>query len=92
MTDRPRIIVHLDLDAFFAAVEALQDPQLAGKPVIVGGRPGERGVVASASYPARRFGVRSAMATARALTLCPEAIVLRPRHRLYRQYSRRAAS
>ncbi len=88
MPDRPRAIVHLDLDAFFAAVEVLLNSELAGKPVIVGGRPEERGVVASASYPARAFGVRSAMPTARALTLCPEAIVVPARHGVYRGYSR----
>lgn len=84
-----RAIVHLDLDAFFASVEVLENPLLAGKPVIVGGRPEERGVVASASYPARAFGVRSAMPMSRALALCPEAIVVPPRHRLYADYSRR---
>jgi len=89
MTDRPRVIVHLDLDAFFAAVEVLENPGLAGKPVLVGGRPEERGVVATASYPARAFGVHSAMPMARALRLCPQAIVLPPRHDLYAQYSRR---
>jgi DNA polymerase-4 len=89
MTDRLRIIIHLDLDAFFAAVEVLENPDLAGKPVIVGGRPDERGVVSSASYPARAFGIRSAMATSHALALCPNAILLPPRHRLYRHYSRR---
>jgi DNA polymerase-4 len=89
VTDLPRAIVHLDLDAFFAAVEVLEDASLADKPVIVGGSPEGRGVVASASYPARAFGVRSAMPTYRALRLCPEAVVLPPRHRLYRDYSRR---
>lgn len=86
--DRPRAIVHLDLDAFFAAVEALEDPALAGKPVIVGGRPEDRGVVASASYEARAYGVHSAMPTYRALTLCPGAILVPPRHGVYRRYSR----
>jgi DNA polymerase-4 len=85
---RPRAIVHLDLDAFFAAVEALEDPALAGKPVIVGGRPEHRGVVASASYEARAHGVRSAMPTYRALALCPGAILVPPRHGIYRRYSR----
>ena len=56
MSDRPRAIVHLDLDAFFAAVEVLENPDLAGKPVLIGGRPETRGVVAAASYPARAFG------------------------------------
>jgi DNA polymerase-4 len=85
----PRVIVHLDLDAFFAAVEVLENPALADKPVVVGGRPQERGVVSAASYPARVFGVRSAMPTAQALRLCPQAVLLPPRHALYQQYSRR---
>jgi DNA polymerase IV len=88
-TQQPRAIVHLDLDAFFASVEVLENPALAGKPVIVGGSPEGRGVVASASYPARRFGIHSAMPTARALALCPQAIVVRSRHRLYWDYSRK---
>jgi len=89
MPDHPRAIAHLDLDAFYAAVEVLENPDLAGKPVLIGGRPGERGVVATASYPARAFGVHSAMPMARALALCPQAIVLPTRHGLYRDYSRR---
>ena len=84
-----RAIMHLDLDAFYAAVEVLENPELAGKALIIGGRPEERGVVATASYPARAFGVHSAMSTSRALTLCPQAIVLPARHRLYRDYSKR---
>ncbi len=84
-----RAIIHLDLDAFFAAVEVLENPALAGRPVLVGGRPEERGVVAAASYPARAYGCRSAMPMSQALRLCPEAIVLPARHGLYRQYSRR---
>jgi len=87
MSDDLRAIVHLDLDAFFAAVEILENPDLAGKPVVVGGHPTGRGVVTSASYPARAFGVRSAMPTFRALKLCPQAIVVPVRHRLYSQYS-----
>jgi len=89
LADLPRAIVHLDLDAFFAAVEVLENPGLEGQPVIVGGRPEARGVVSSASYPARAFGVRSAMPTFKAVELCPQAVVLPPRHRLYRDYSRR---
>ena len=83
-----RVIAHLDLDAFFCAVEVLEDPRLAGKPVLVGGRSHQRGVVVSASYPARAFGAHSAMPMSRALALCPDAIVVPPRHDLYREYSR----
>ena len=71
-----RAIIHIDLDAFFVAVERLDAPALIGVPVIVGGRPDARGVVSSASYEARRFGVHSAMPTAQALRLCPQAILL----------------
>ena len=72
----PRTILHLDLDAFFCAVEELHDPSLRGKPFAVGGRPEERGVVASCSYAARRFGVRSAMPMSRALRICPGLLVI----------------
>ena len=84
-----RYVLHLDCDAFFASVEEILDPSLRGKPLIVGAPPERRGVVASASYPARAFGVRSAMPTAQALRLCPQAIVLPPRHKIYGEYSAR---
>ena len=82
------ILAHLDLDAFFAAVEELEDPALRARPLVVGGDPHGRGVVATANYAARRFGIHSAMSCAEALRRCPHAIFLRPRHRLYREYSR----
>jgi DNA polymerase-4 len=83
------VIGHLDLDAFFAAVEELEDPALASKPLIVGGDPHGRGVVATANYVARRFGIHSAMSCAEALRRCPEAVFVPPRHQLYSQVSRR---
>lgn len=85
----PRTIFHLDLDAFFCAVEELRDPSLRGKPFMVGGRPDQRGVVASASYPARAFGVRSAMPTSQALRLCPALIIVPGSHGVYGEYSGR---
>jgi DNA polymerase-4 len=81
------ILAHLDLDAFFAAVEELEQPELRTQPLVVGGDPHGRGVVATANYAARRFGIHSAMAAAEALRRCPHAVFVRPRHRLYRQYS-----
>ncbi len=84
-----RKIIHLDLDAFFCAVEELDHPELAGKAFAVGGRSGERGVIASCSYPARRKGVHSAMPTAQALRLCPELILVSGRHGRYGEQSDR---
>jgi len=81
-------VLHVDLDAFFASVEILDDPKLQGKPVCVGGA-GARGVIASASYEARRFGVRSAMPSLIALRLCPDLIILPGRFERYEAYSRR---
>ena len=83
----PRRIIHVDMDAFFASVEQLDRPELRGKPVAVGGDPSRRGVVAAASYEARRFGVRSAVPMARAVRLCPELVVVPPRFARYREIS-----
>jgi DNA polymerase IV len=80
-------ILHVDMDAFYASVEIRDRPELAGRPVIVGGSSG-RGVVLSATYQARAFGVRSAMPMARAARLCPQAVVIPPRHSLYAAVSR----
>jgi DNA polymerase IV len=82
------IVAHLDLDAFFAAVEELESPELREQPLVVGGDPRGRGVVATANYAARRFGIHSAMSAAEAQRRCPQAVFVRPRHALYREYSR----
>ena len=82
------ILAHLDLDAFFAAVEELENPELRDKPLVVGGDPRGRGVVSTANYVARTFGIRSAMSCAEALRRCPHTVFVHPRHALYRQYSR----
>jgi DNA polymerase IV len=84
----PRTILHIDLDAFFCAVEENQNPSLRGKAFAVGGKPEERGVVASCSYAARRMGVRSAMPMGRAIRLCPGLIIVSSRHGLYSEVSR----
>jgi DNA polymerase IV len=81
------ILAHLDLDAFYAAVEELEQPRLRNVPLVVGGDPQGRGVVATANYAARAFGIHSAMSAAEALRRCPTAVFVRPRHALYRQYS-----
>jgi DNA polymerase-4 len=83
-----RVILHLDLDAFFCAVEEIKDPGLRGKAFAVGGSPSGRGVVTSCSYPARKMGVRSAMPTAKALQLCPKLILVSRNHQDYNHYSR----
>src|SRR3954451_13496121 len=84
--DRPRKIIHIDMDAFFASVEQRDDPDLRGRPVAVGGSR-ERGVVAAASYEARHYGVRSAMPSVTARRKCPELIFVRPRFEVYRAVS-----
>jgi DNA polymerase-4 len=85
---KPRKILHLDLDAFFCAVEEQLNPELRGKAIAVGGQPNERGVVASASYPARKYGVRSAMPMAQAIRLCPDLIIVGQTRGVYGDRSR----
>ncbi len=82
------IVAHLDLDAFYAGVEELENPELRKQPLVVGGDPRGRGVVATANYVARRFGIHSAMSCAEALRRCPQAVFVRPRHSVYREHSR----
>lgn len=85
MSDRS--IIHIDMDAFYASVEQRDFPEYRGKPVVVGGDPGHRGVVATCSYEARQFGIHSAMACAMAKRKCPQAIFVSPRFQIYREVS-----
>jgi DNA polymerase-4 len=87
MQDSWRKIIHIDMDAFYAAVEQRDNPHYRNKPVIVGGKPESRGVVATCSYEARVYGVHSAMPSAQALRLCPQAIFIKPRFDAYREAS-----
>lgn len=82
-----RKIIHIDMDAFYASIEQRDHPEWRGKPVVVGGNPNTRGVVCAASYEARKFGVRSAMASINAYRCCPHAIFARPRFEVYKQVS-----
>ncbi|MBT8115265.1 MAG: DNA polymerase IV [Arenicella sp.] len=82
-----RKIIHIDMDAFYASVEQRDNPQYRGRPLIVGGRPERRGVVAACSYEARQFGVHSAMPSSRALKLCADAVFVKPRFDAYREAS-----
>ena len=82
-----RRILHIDMDAFYASVEQRDNPDLRGRPVVVGGDPDQRGVVAAASYEARKFGVRSAIPMARAVRLCPSLVIVHPDFKKYRTVS-----
>jgi DNA polymerase IV len=84
-----RKIIHIDMDAFFAAVEERDNPQLKGKPVIVGGQPDSRGVVATCNYEARKYGIHSAMSSVRAGQLCPHGFFVKPRFAAYKEASQK---
>src|SRR5476651_2274922 len=84
-----RKIIHIDMDAFYASVEQRDNPEYRGKPLVVGGPPTGRGVVATASYEARKFGVRSAMSSRQAVQLCPHAIFVKPRFAAYKEASQK---
>ena len=88
MSIKRRKIIHIDMDAFFAAIEQRDNPQWRGQPLVVGGQPNSRGVVATCSYEARQFGIHSAMASSRAYRLCPQAIFVKPRFSAYQQASK----
>ena len=87
ITPSPRKIIHIDMDAFYASVEQRDFPELRGKPLVVGGDPNGRGVVAAASYEVRKFGVRSAMSCYEARKRCPDVIFVKPRFDVYRAVS-----
>ncbi len=80
-------IIHIDMDAFYAAVEQRDHPEYRGKPIVVGGRPDSRGVVATCSYEARKFGIHSAMPSSQAYRLCPQAVFVKPRFEVYKEVS-----
>src|SRR5258706_1546073 len=92
LTSSTSSILHVDMDAFFVSVELLDRPELRGKPVIVGGRSDQRGVVSAASYEARKYGIQSAMPLRTAGRLCPHAVFLEPRHYLYSEWSDRVSA
>lgn len=87
MQDSPRKIIHIDMDAFYAAVEQRDNPTYQNKPIIVGGKPESRGVVATCSYEARVYGIHSSMPSSQAVRLCPQAIFIKPRFDAYREAS-----